>query len=418
MVAAGNAGLSFVLESFADKKLQWINHTHEVIIKTEHFLSRMQDAETGQRGFLITENDSYLEPYNRGVISAHSQLDTLKQLTSDNSEQLQRIKQIRELMQIKFDELERTISLTKQMQKDKAIEIVKLDSGKKIMDEIRVIVTSFKNAELLLLEKRRGDFREHKARITTFISFEIVCFIFFAILLFTFLNRQLFAPLTLLLSSTQKMDSGEKVDVTDIVPKDEIGFLLTSFFKMNEKVYDRTQKLDHLAHHDNLTGLENRTKLSQKIIDGIAEAKDDDSKFTVLFIDLDKFKQLNDTMGHDAGDIVLKETALRLKNTVRAEDDVFRQGGDEFIILIHNITEVSQIQNIISNINKSFREPVMIQGKAVEIVLSIGIAISPDDSIESTELLKYSDIAMYYAKRNDESNFSFFNKRMLKRLGD
>ncbi len=139
---------------------------------------------------------------------------------------------------------------------------------------------------------------------------------------------------------------------------------------------------------------------------------------TILFIDLNGFKQLNDMLGHDAGDEILKETANRLKESVRSEDVVFRIGGDEFVVILKNITQASDARIVVTSILERFTTPFMFQGKPLEISLSIGIATSPDDSKNSEEILKFADIAMYSAKRDTSTNYRFFDNTMLKRESD
>lgn len=418
--AIGNALLTFQLEKYGEEKLKWVNHTNGVIIEIKEFLGHIKDAETGQRGYLLTEDISYLEPYYTGTVEAKIHFNKLKELTLDNPLQQKRLKEIEKYTKLKFDELAQTIKL-KQHQNgngDEALKIVKQNKGKEYMNKIRDILKEFTHTEMLLLGERKGDFREHKAQITTFIIVEIIFFVFLAFLTITFLNKNLFAPLKVLLASTHKMEKGERVNVTDIISKDEMGHLLSSFFKMQEKVHTRTEDLDYKAHHDELTGLKNRTKMFHEIQDVIEDLKKFNIKFAVMFIDLNKFKQLNDTLGHDAGDAMLKETAYRLNDSVRLDDTVFRIGGDEFLVLIKNANDTAEVQNVVSNILKAFKQPAMIQGQPTEISLSIGIAISPDDTENSDEILKYSDIAMYEAKRDKESSYKFFDKSMLKRSTD
>ena len=420
ITAIGNAIFTFQLENYGEEKLRWVNHTHEVIIETEHFLSYIQDAETGQRGYLLTEDPSYLEPYHSGVILAREHWVDLKKLTSDHPAQQQRLDAIKKSMDLKLFELAETIKLTQSNNNHntKALEIVKQNKGKEYMDDIRTNIKAFINEEMLLLEQRKGDFREHRAKITTLITIEIVLFLFLALMTITFLNRNLFHPLNLLLSSTQKMERGEKVDIRDITSDDEMGYLLSSFFKMHEKVYARAEDLDFKAHHDELTGLKNRTGLHDDIQNVIEHLQEFKSKFAVLFIDLNKFKELNDTLGHDAGDMMLKETAARINDSVCSDDIVFRLGGDEFLVLVKNIKDAAEVKSIASKILQMCKPPVMIQGKPVEISLSMGIAISPKDTKSSDEILKYSDIAMYEAKRDNENEYRFFDKSMLKRADD
>ncbi|QUS61468.1 GGDEF domain-containing protein [Synechocystis sp. PCC 7339] len=129
-------------------------------------------------------------------------------------------------------------------------------------------------------------------------------------------------------------------------------------------------------------------------------------------------KILTDTLGHDARDMVVKETANRLQQAVRSDDALFRIGGDEFILIIQNLENSLKVEDIIFNILKIFKRPVIIQGQSIEILLSNGIAIAPDDSEKDDEILKFSDIAMYEAKQDENTEFKFFDRSMLKRWSD
>lgn len=420
ITAIGNAIFTFMLEKYGEEKLEWVNHTHEVIIHTEHLLSNIQDTETGQRGYLLTEDHSYLTPYHTGLIEAKEHFALLRTLTSDNPKQQKRLDTIKKYMNLKFDELKETIELTQKNNNHntEALKVVKQNKGKEYMENIRIHTKEFINEEMLLLEQRKGDFKAYKATITTLIAVEIMFFVFLALMTITFLNRNLFSPLKVLLSSTNKMEEGKKVEVTDIIPNDEMGYLLSRFFKMQEKVYDRTEKLDFKAHHDELTGLKNRTSMYLEIENDIKLLKKTKTKFAVLFLDLNKFKELNDTLGHDAGDAMLIEVATRLKDSVRDDDIVFRLGGDEFLILLKNIQNSSEVEQILSHILKVTKTPAMIQGNPIEISISIGVAISQDDTSSSDEILKYSDIAMYAAKSDKSVPYKFFDKSMLKRSSD
>jgi diguanylate cyclase (GGDEF)-like protein len=418
ITAIGNALLTFQLEDYADEKVRWINHTHDVIIETEQLLSSMQGTETGQRGFLLTHNPSYLEPYHRGQAQVKKSCDRLKYLTRDNAAQQKRLESIKTSIKLKFDELAETIRYAQANEYDKALAVVKEDRGKKHMDDIRAHLNEFIGTEKILLEKRKGDFREHRAKITTLIAVEVLFFIFLAIMTITFLNKNLFDPLRLLLSSTHKMEKGEKVSIADITSKDEMGFLISSFYKMNSIVHERTQNLQYKAHHDELTGLKNRTMLYEVIDNTILDSKQSNKKMALVFIDLNKFKPLNDTMGHDAGDAMLVETAKRLKKSTRSDDELFRVGGDEFVAIIKGTESISSIEHVINNLMDVFKEPMRIQGTMVQISISVGVAISPDNSEISEELMKMADIAMYEAKHDETTHLRFFESSMLKRSSD
>ncbi|MBE9202723.1 GGDEF domain-containing protein [Synechocystis salina LEGE 06099] len=116
--------------------------------------------------------------------------------------------------------------------------------------------------------------------------------------------------------------------------------------------------------------------------------------------------------------MVLKETANRLQQAVRSDDALFRIGGDEFILIIQNLENSLKIEDIVFNILRIFRTPILIQGQPINILLSIGIAIAPDDSEKGDEILKFSDIAMYEAKQDENTEFKFFDRSMLKRWSD
>ncbi|SGY92522.1 Putative uncharacterized protein [Moritella viscosa] len=418
LVAIFNTIFTFQLETYSKKKLGWVSHTHEVLHRTQELLSAITDSETGQRGYLLTSDTSYLEPYHRGIVAAKDYLTKLNILTSDNPSQQAILVSVKQDMLLKFDELMLTIELVQSGNADKALSIVKQNSGKKYMDNIRTNLSTFINAELVLLEQRKGDFRESRTQLMTLIAVEIIFFLGLAIITFTFLQRNFFHPLKLLLKSAKKVESSEKLEVIDVVEKDEMGHLLATFFVMSENVLKREQALDYKAHHDELTGLKNRITLSKEVEASINALESTNDKIAVLFLDLNLFKQVNDTFGHDIGDLILQETANRLNNAVRSSDTVFRIGGDEFLIILRDIKDNRDVDCVAEKILSAFAKPAIIEGKPMDITISIGAALSPDDSKSSNEVIKFADIAMYVAKRDQETSYKVFNPSMLKRAYD
>ncbi len=418
IIGIGNTILTFVLEKFSEEKLEWVNHTHEVITKIDNFLTAMTDTETGQRGFLLTHNVDYLEPYHRGIITAENSYTDLLNLVSDNPIQIKRLKSIKSPMTEKFSEMSQTINFIQEKTPEKAIALVSKNSGKKLMDKIRFHLDAIVNTEKVLLEKRKNDFSEHRTNIIIGIAVELTIFIFLAVISILFLNRTLFGPLKSLLENTHKMEKGAKLDIEDLTSKDEMGYLLSRFYKMNEIVHARTENLNYQAHHDKLTGLLNRSNIFDEIKKALDSCSVSKKKCAIMFLDLDKFKELNDTMGHDAGDIILQKTASRLSDCIRKDDKVFRLGGDEFVVIVNNINTPLDIDLITSKISTAFKQPITIQGKMHTIETSMGVSIGPDDSSDPDELLKYSDIAMYSCKKNSQSTYILFNMGMLKRASD
>jgi len=175
---------------------------------------------------------------------------------------------------------------------------------------------------------------------------------------------------------------------------------------------DAEQRISYMASHDNLTNLPNRTLLQNRIEQTLVHNKRRDQLAAVLFIDLDKFKIINDTLGHDVGDGLLKEVASRLVSGVRNEDTVARQGGDEFIIMLCTINHPGDAGIIAQKLISSLTQPFYIHGKELHIGASIGIAIYPDDGDSMELLLKNSDIAMYHAKESGRGNYQYFLAKM------
>ncbi|HQT26545.1 MAG TPA: EAL domain-containing protein, partial [Burkholderiales bacterium] len=165
------------------------------------------------------------------------------------------------------------------------------------------------------------------------------------------------------------------------------------------------------AGHDALTGLLNRVLLHDRLIHSMASVKRQNKLLAVLFIDLDKFKSVNDNMGHSAGDMLLKEVAFRLKNAIRAEDSAARIGGDEFVVL-QEATDRHEIRRSLERIMNIMRPAFGMDGKSVDISLSIGVVLYPENDAEPETLLRQADMAMYHAKQSGRDRYHFFDASM------
>jgi diguanylate cyclase (GGDEF)-like protein/PAS domain S-box-containing protein len=170
------------------------------------------------------------------------------------------------------------------------------------------------------------------------------------------------------------------------------------------------ERIEYLATHDALTGLPNRSMFSQLLNHAIQSAQRHKRQLAVFFIDLDRFKIINDTMGHEAGDQLLQEIAKRFKQSLRAVDLVGRLGGDEFIILIEDVDELSQVGTQAHKILSSAIKPMVILGKECRITASIGISVYPRDGEDEQTLMKNADMAMYFAKEKGKNNYQFYSK--------
>ena len=177
------------------------------------------------------------------------------------------------------------------------------------------------------------------------------------------------------------------------------------------------ERVAHLAHFDSLTDLPNRVLFNQSLQRSIGRMKPE-QKLAVLYLDLDHFKTINDTLGHGAGDLVLKAVANRLEQNIGMEDLVARLSGDEFAISFRNVDSEAAVQRRAQELIDKLSEPVMVEGQAVGIGVSIGIAIARDHGKDSEELLKHADIALYNAKENGRGCASMFHQSMHEAVQD
>ena len=174
----------------------------------------------------------------------------------------------------------------------------------------------------------------------------------------------------------------------------------------------QAEKLSHQANHDTLTNLPNRTLFKDRLSQAIISSKRYKNNFAVLFIDLDQFKKINDSLGHHIGDEVLIEASKRLQESLREEDTLARLGGDEFTIILKNIKSIQDVSTIADKIVKNMQKSIDVEEHNLFISSSIGISLYPQDSIEAHDLLKFADTAMYKAKDEGRNNFQFYSSDM------
>ena len=168
----------------------------------------------------------------------------------------------------------------------------------------------------------------------------------------------------------------------------------------------------HLARHDALTNLPNRLLISDRMEQAIGQARRYERRAALLFLDLDNFKTINDSLGHDAGDELLKEVARRLQGAVREMDTVSRQGGDEFLIVLTDVPDLDAISAVANHVLSAMTQPFSLKGMQIVTSVSIGVALYPEDGDDFAALLKHADLAMYQAKAEGRNAFRFFDARM------
>ena len=177
-------------------------------------------------------------------------------------------------------------------------------------------------------------------------------------------------------------------------------------------VHAMSQRMSHLTQHDVLTDLPNRFLLNDRLTQAIALALRHGTRTAVLFLDLDRFKQINDTLSHKIGDRLLQDIALRLKRCVRDTDTVSRHGGDAFVLLLQEVSDSLDAARTAAQVLKSITEPYSIEGHEIHISASIGISICPEDGEDAETILMHAEAAMYQAKAQGRNNYQFFTRHI------
>ena len=243
-------------------------------------------------------------------------------------------------------------------------------------------------------------------------------------ILFGILRKLLINPIRKLSIAASEIGRGQVLVPIDINANDEIGELATTFREMGKNLHHYHEQVRYVAYHDSLTGLPNRLMFKDYLNRATAEARRNNHGLAILFLDLDNFKRINDTLGHQSGDKLLEAFSDRLSKHLRETDIVSHTGqedaarvlarlaGDEFIILLPKTSGSGDARKVATRILKSLSEPFVISMQELFVSVSIGIAMYPGDGETSGELLKNSDIAMYHAKKLGRNNFQYYSRKL------
>jgi diguanylate cyclase (GGDEF)-like protein len=203
---------------------------------------------------------------------------------------------------------------------------------------------------------------------------------------------------------------------------DELGVLVENFNNMLEQIETREnelqknqKRLDYLAHHDTLTGLANRLLFDDRLTHALARAKRTGTKLALMFLDLDRFKNINDSLGHKTGDEVLREMAERLVGALRSSDTLARLGGDEFVVILEQIGGYQGLSTVAEKFLEVLMLPIRVGQQELFISGSIGISVFPEDGESVETLMQCADVAMYQAKNLGRNNYQFFSQGMTER---
>ncbi|MBC9249319.1 hypothetical protein A9179_03405 [Pseudomonas alcaligenes] len=246
------------------------------------------------------------------------------------------------------------------------------------------------------------------------ISQVVLLFSVLALLIAIVAARTLTRPLKSLTEAVQRFSREHKVSPLAERRSDELGQLARSFVQMQQEVLDHMEELnqsrnalEHLARHDPLTGLPNRRVFFERLEHALANSRRSGKQLAVLFIDLDHFKELNDSLGHSLGDHVLQAVANLLRSATRESDTVARLGGDEFVILFEVVEDAQQVISILQKLLDRFQLPMLIDGHEVQVQASMGVSLFPRDGDDIESLVQQADRAMYKAKNDGRNTYSF-----------
>lgn len=187
---------------------------------------------------------------------------------------------------------------------------------------------------------------------------------------------------------------------------------ITDRLQAEAQLSENEMRLKHLAHHDPLTDLPNRLLFDDRLEQALAKGKRNGQQVALLFLDLDRFKNINDTLGHEFGDQLLKKVAVRLLSCVRETDTVARLGGDEFLVVLEQVEDFQTVATMAQRIRHSLAQDIPVESYQLFVTVSIGISMYPSDATTSRELLKCADIAMYHAKQEGKDNYQFYKPQL------
>lgn len=326
--------------------------------------------ETEQRNYIITGDKSHLERVFVLLEKSKDRVETLRLLTGHEPDRLAQILTLDILSIEQGRRLRHFIDVHDRNGSAAAIKAIASASGGVVMERLHEVVVTMVGAEQTMLVRRTEQFRQNSglSRVTFYIA--------------TFFN---------------------------------LALLCYICYLVHREMLERRKAEDALkfnASHDPLTDLPNRRLLAERVNQALSRERIDQERLALLFIDLDRFKNINDTLGHEAGDRLLQVVAKRLSGCIRRTDTLARQGGDEFVVLIENFADLKDVASAAKKILQEVGKTFLLAGKEFHISASIGISISPDHGSDLEALLKHADIAMYRAKEEGKDNYQFYSAQM------
>jgi diguanylate cyclase (GGDEF)-like protein len=251
----------------------------------------------------------------------------------------------------------------------------------------------------------------HDFLITQLLIYSVII-IFLSLAIYLVFHLNVLRPIIHLIEGSERIAQGNYENPVEVSSGDELGHLAETFNSMMGKVSDDRDLLNLQANFDGLTGLPNRVHATERLSAEIKRAEREKHSFAIIFIDLDNFKYVNDTMGHRAGDQLLEALSQRLSSALRESDVIARLGGDEFLVILPTASRPAEGGEIAQRLVESLGDPIRISNREIFIRCSMGIAIYPTDGHSADELMANADNAMYQSKLSSTEHYSYFAPEM------
>jgi diguanylate cyclase (GGDEF)-like protein len=361
---SGFLAVAWLAHNVADREREaarWVRHTEGVIGLNNQVLQLVQRLESAERAYLLTGHTQFTQGLKEQIAEVYARQHDLQVLTSDNPLQQKHIAALHDMTVQKLELIEARIYLHDKVGPEKARESVLRSEGREGMELINGVAGKIEKEEQRLLAARTAEHNRVIERMEVFRNATVVLSIVFLSVLFWYLSR------------------------------------------LRNRKREVEQQVEHLAYHDSLTGLPNRRLLLDRLQQNAAVATRQTGHFAVLFLDLDGFKKVNDTLGHDSGDLLLQQVGERLQSLLRESDTVARLGGDEFVIGLMLMTSIDDAVQVADKVVAELARPFTLPNGIANIGASIGISMYPEHGDDAEALLMAADKALYQAKTAGKS---------------
>jgi diguanylate cyclase (GGDEF)-like protein len=327
----------------------------------------VSSSETAQRNYILTGNKEYLEHSLKSLKSTESLSNEILGLVDSDSVEAEKTGRLESLIAARAALFESALEHLQKGRKVAALQTMTMKAGRDNLNSIDELFDQFGASQGALFARRTDELKT--SSLFSLVTFYVATFCGLALL----------------------------------------GLLCYFVYRDIAERRRAEEKLRVVATHDPLTALPNRTLLHERLSHALAKAQRHGRQLAVLFVDLDRFKNVNDTLGHDAGDRLLQVASQRLYDCLRETDTMARQGGDEFVVLMDELTDREPVTHVAQRILDAVGEPFVIEGQEIHLTASIGISVYPEDG---RTLLKNADIAMYRAKDKGKNNYQFYSAQM------